>query len=75
MTFLAICAKKAPTKVRKSTFSLYCFYLGSDFEGTVSRLSCSFGFIANHFLLCTMELNVKKEITFKRQNHSFMSNR
>ena len=75
MTLLAMCAKKAPTKVRKSTFSLYCFYLGCDFKGTVSRLSCSFCFTANYFLLCTMEFNVKKEITFKRQNHSFMSNR
>jgi len=75
MTFLAVCAKKAPTKVRKRTYSLYCFYLGSDFKGNVSRVSCSFWFIANHSLLCTMELNVKKEITFKRQNHSFMSNR
>ena len=42
MTLLAMCAKKAPTKVRKSTVSLYCFYFGCDFKRTVSRLSCSF---------------------------------
>ena len=31
--------------------------------------------IANYASLCTMELNVNKEITCKRQNHSFFSNK
>ena len=62
MTLLAMCAKKAPTKVRKSTFSSYCFYLGSDFKGTVSRLSCSFCFTAITFCYALWNLTLKKKL-------------